>query len=110
MRREDSVRLRHMRDAALEALSFVGGKNRRNLDDDRMLVLALIKEVEIIGEAASRVSEETRTTLPRIPWASIVAMRNRLIHAYFDVDRDVPWQTAAEDLPALLEQLEAVTE
>ena len=73
-----------------------------------MLVLALIKDVEIVGEAASRVSEESRTGLPGIPWSSVVAMRNRLIHAYFDIDLDILWQTVSEDLPELLVKLECI--
>lgn len=67
----------------------------------------LIYTIEIIGEAAARVSDETRKVMPQIPWPSIVGMRNRLIHAYFDVDLDILRQTVSEDLPALLEQLEA---
>jgi uncharacterized protein with HEPN domain len=108
MKREDGIRLRHMIDAAKEALTFAGGKSRQRLDVDRMLVLALIKDIEIIGEAAARVSEETRQSLSHIPWTSIVAMRNRLIHAYFDVDLDILWQTISEDLPSLLHQLEII--
>lgn len=86
MRKHDIIRLRHMLDAAKEAESFVLGKSRTALDTDRMLVLALVKDIEIIGEAASKASEETRLKCPEIPWPDIVNMRNRLIHAYFDVD------------------------
>ena len=81
-----------------------------DLDGNRMLVLALVKDIEIIGEAASRISQETRNNLPQVPWAGIVAMRNRLIHAYFDVDLDILWQTVSEDLPLLLEQLNSINE
>ena len=66
-----------------------------------MLQRALIKDIEIVGEAASRVSDETRAAFPDIPWAAIVATRNRLIHAYFDINLDVLWETIAVDLPAL---------
>lgn len=77
---DDLIRVRHMRDAAIEALSFVVGKTRSDLVNDRMLVLAIIKELEIIGEAASKVSPETRERFVDIPWQDIVGMRNRLIH------------------------------
>ncbi len=71
MRRDDLVRLQHMLDAAEEAMAFVQGRQRADLDTDRQLVLALVKEVEIIGEAAFQMSEETRNSLPEIPWVDI---------------------------------------
>ena len=106
MNESDIIRLRHMLDAAREALSFVAGRNSEDLGRDRMLVLALVKEIEIIGEAASRMSDESRKTLPRIPWPKIIAMRNRLIHAYADVDLSIVWDTLTGALPELLRELE----
>lgn len=82
MQKTDTVRLRHMLDAAREALTFAQGRSRSDLDKDRMLVLALVKSIEIIGEAASKVSLETCSAVPGLPWSSIVGMRNRLIHTY----------------------------
>ena len=66
----------------------------RVLDTDRMLLFALVRAIEIIGEAASKVTLETRAAVPEVPWLQIVAMRNRLAHAYFDIDRNILWQTA----------------
>ena len=66
--------------AAQEAVAFAAGKSRADLDGDRVLSLALVKCIEIVGEAASAVSQEVRDQHPEIPWRSIVAMRNRLIH------------------------------
>jgi uncharacterized protein with HEPN domain len=106
MNESDVIRLRHMLDAAREALSFIAGRSSGDLSGDRMLVLALVKEIEIIGEAASRVSEESREVLPRIPWPKIIAMRNRLIHAYADVDLSIVWATLTGALPELLYELE----
>ncbi len=103
----DEVRLRHMLDAAREALSFVQGRSRPDLDDNRMPVLSLVKEVEIIGEAAYRISELTRRDLPSIPWTAVIGMRHRLIHAYFDINLDVLWQTLVEDLPELVPEIES---
>lgn len=74
-----------------------------------MLRLALMKSVEMIGEAASRVSQATQRTNPSVPWAQIVGMRNRLVHVYFDIDLDVLWQTVTGDLPLLIAQLEPIT-
>ena len=83
MSNPDIVRVRHMLDAAQEALSFV-------------------------GEAASRVSSAFRETHPEIPWVVIVTMRNRLIHAYFDVDLDRVWDTIIDDLPPLIHELKMI--
>ena len=97
-----------MLDAADEALSFVRGKTRADLQSNRMLVLSLVKEIEVVGEAASRVSEEFRADHPQIPWQEIIGMRNRLIHAYFDVDLDVLWSTVTKNLPKLSAELETI--
>lgn len=80
------MRLQHMLEAANEALSFIQGKSRPDLDKDRMLVLSPVKKLEIIGEAASKVSPEVRSQNSAIPWQDISSMRNRLIHAYFDIN------------------------
>ena len=97
-----------MLDAANEALEFVRGKGRSDLDTDRKLVLSLVKELEIIGEAASKVSAEIRTQYNAIPWQDISGMRNRLIHAYLDIDLDVVWTTVTRDLPLLKAELEKI--
>lgn len=106
MLKADLVRVRHMLDAARDAIAFSTNKTRRDLDTDRMLVLSLVKSIEIIGEAASKVSKKSREQFPEIPWAVIVAMRNRLIHAYYDVDLDRVWDTITSDLPPLIFSLE----
>lgn len=106
MPKNDAVRLKHMLDATREALGFVRGRSREDLQRDRMLALALVKSIEIVGEAAARVTPETQLRYPGIPWLDVVAMRNRLIHAYYDVDLDRVWDTIIEDLPKLLTELE----
>jgi len=98
--------MRHMLDAAREAVSFIVGKNRQDLDANRMLTLSLVKDVEILGEAASKVSEEGKRVCPDIPWRDIIAMRNRLIHGYFDVDLNIVWHTVIDELPPIIQQLE----
>jgi uncharacterized protein with HEPN domain len=108
MLKADFIRLRHMLDAAREAVSFARNKNRSDLDSDRMLVLSIVKSVEIIGEAASTITKEFREKHKEIPWANIIAMRNRLIHVYFDIDLDRVWDTVIDDLPPLIAALEKV--
>ena len=105
---DDLTRLYHIQDAAREALSFMSGKTRADLDSNRMLVLAVVKDLEIIGEAAGRISAECRARHPGIPWAIMVEMRNRLTHAYFSINLDVIWDTVTNDLAPLIEQLERV--
>jgi len=97
-----------MLDAAQEAIEFAQGHTRAHLDGDRKLVLALVKDIEIIGEAAYQVSPTTREQLPGIPWDDIIGMRHRLVHAYFDINLDILWRTVQDDLPPLLEKLREI--
>lgn len=94
-----------MRDHAQELLTLMHGRSRRDLDTDRLLALAVVRLLEIIGEAANRVPVEERARRPEIPWSSIVSLRNRLIHGYDDVDHDIVWAIVSTDLPALVSQL-----
>lgn len=106
MREDNIVRLRHMFDAANEAVGFVQGLTRADLNSDRKLVLALVKDIEIIGEAAFQISQTARKKAPNIPWDDIIGMRHRLVHAYFDINLDILWQTVDRDLPTLITALE----
>ena len=106
MLKDDQVRLRHMLDASREARAFTASKARKNLDTDRMLTLALVKCIEIVGEAANRVSEDFRQQHTQIPWADIIGMRHRLIHGYYDINLDILWRTITTNLPALITTLE----
>jgi len=102
----DRNRLLHMVEAARQGVVFVEGRERAELDTDTQLRFALLRALEIVGEAASRITPETRTAYPEIPWQRIVGARNRLVHAYFDVDLDIVWATATKALPPLVEMLE----
>ena len=95
-----------MVDAASKAVAFSSGRSRADLDEDEMLRFALVKLVEIVGEAAKQVSEETRVSYPNVAWAEAARMRDRLVHHYFDINLDVLWSTVTEDLPTLLSPLE----
>ena len=81
----DRIRLRHMLEAAREALGYARGRTREDLDRDTMFFRAVVKCIEIVGEAASRLSVETKRQSRDIPWAQVGGMRNRLIHAHFDI-------------------------
>ena len=104
----DAVRLRHIRDAARDAVSFVEGKSRADLGSNEMLSLALVRLLEVIGEAANGISSELRAKHPGIHWAGMTGMRNRLIHGYFDVNLDIVWETVTKDLPPLVAEMELV--
>jgi uncharacterized protein with HEPN domain len=97
-----------MLDHAREAVAMAHGRTRADLDSDRQMNLALVRLLEIMGEAARRVREEDRARYPGIPWSQIVSLRNRLIHAYDEVDFDILWQIVTRDLPPLIGVLEKI--
>ncbi|NCS90662.1 MAG: DUF86 domain-containing protein [Ignavibacteria bacterium] len=105
---EDRIRFRHMIDASEEDLSFVRTAKKEEFSQSRQLILSVIKDIEIIGEAASKISEETKLKYPIIPWKDIVGMRNRLIHGYFDVNINLVWNTTKNNLPPLIKSLKEI--
>lgn len=109
-RHDPMVYVHHMLDHAREAVEMARDRSRADLDTDRMLNLALVRLVEVIGEAAWRVPEECRTRHPQVPWRQIVGMRNRLIHGYDTVNFDILWTIIQEDLPSLINQLWRIAE
>ena len=104
---DPGVALRHMLDHAGEAIAMAAGRTRADLDRDRMLNLALVRLVEIVGEAARRVPEPVRAEYPQIPWKQVTGIRSRLIHGYDAVDFDLLWDTVQLDFPVLLSVLRA---
>jgi uncharacterized protein with HEPN domain len=108
MKLNDRIRIQHMVDASKEALSFVTGVKEKDFSKSRMIILSVIKDIEIIGEAASRISEQTKLKHSDIPWKDIISMRNRLIHGYFDVDIKLVWNTTMNNLPSLLKSLKKI--
>jgi len=104
---DDRWRVRHMIEAAEQAMAFIQGRDRADLDADAMLRFALVRAIEVVGEAATKVSDAGRSEMAAVPWPQIVGMRNRLVHAYFSIDCDVLWNTVQIALPALLAQLKA---
>jgi len=97
-----------MLDHAKEAANLIAGKNKTELQHNRVLELALIRLVEIVGEASAKVSSETQAKYPSIPWPEVIGMRNRLIHGYDSVDLDVLWDTIEVDLPPLIAEIEKI--
>lgn len=102
----DRVRVQHMIDAVRQATEFTSGRSRADLDTDPMLMLALTRLLEILGEAAKHVSPATRVLAPEVPWRQITGTRDRIAHGYFNVNLDVVWRIVTAELPALLPELE----
>lgn len=107
-RHDDTVAIRHMLDHAVEAVAMARGRSRADLDGDRQLNLALVRLVEILGEAARRVGPGTRGAYPHVPWIQIIGTRDRLIHAYDRVNFDILWRIVSEELQPLIEQLRTI--
>lgn len=107
MRREEDW-LRDMLEAARRALEHIEPLTLEEFKEDRLRKDAVFHVLEVIGEAAAQVGEETRNAAPDIPWREIVGMRNRLIHGYFAADLEIVWRTVQERVPELIRQIEAL--
>lgn len=107
-RRDPEVALRQMLDHAREAMILSKGKTAEELVDDRVLGLAIVRLMEIVGEAPNRVPHEKRSKHPQIPWTSIISLRNRLIHGYDAIDYEILWQILNHDMPELVFSLERI--
>lgn len=104
----DEISMRQMLDHAREAVQLAADRTRSNLDTDRVFNLAMTRLLEIVGEAAARVSQPCRDQHPQIAWPEIVGLRNRLIHGYDQVDCDILWLIVQNDLPKLIGELETI--
>lgn len=102
MQHDDSVYVGHMLDTARLAAERVQGKSRADFDADEDLRIVLAHRVQVIGEAAGRVSQATRDARPEIPWKRIVGMRHRIVHDYMNIDADILWEVATRSLPELI--------
>src|SRR5687768_5644923 len=105
---DDKIRLQHMLDAGKKIFHFTEGQSRESFEGDEMLQLALVRLIEIIGEASSRISQDFRDEHSSIAWQAIIGMRNRLVHAYFAIDYDVVWNTVIIAIPELVKQIETI--
>ena len=106
--REQRDYLEDIREAAQAARSFVEGMDREAFVADRKTVFAVVRALEIVGEAAKRVPEPLRKRYPDVPWRAMAGIRDKLIHDYMSVNLEVVWKTVIEDLPALLPLLQRV--
>ena len=109
-RRDNRVSIEDMLSHASEAVELLGEMSLEQLTGNRVMQLALTQLVEIVGEAANRISQTTQQRHPEILWVQIIGMRNRLIHGYDVIDLDVLWDTITDDLPPLIAALEELTD
>lgn len=107
---EDLVYLEHMLESLRKILAYTTGYDRFAFLADPKTQDACIRQFEVIGEATKRLSMGLRTQFPTVPWKDMAGMRDKLIHDYIDVDMDVVWQTASDDVPALLAEIETIYE
>ncbi len=103
--RDATLPYRQMLDASQRAIAITDGRSREDLDTDDLLDLAVVRLLEILGEAANRIPKDEQALLSGIPWAELISLRNRLIHGYDSVDLDVVWEIVTDDLPPLVTQL-----
>jgi uncharacterized protein with HEPN domain len=108
MRRSDEAYLLDILIAARKALKFVEEIDRNEFEDNEVIQNAVIRPLEIIGEASAKISKGFRRTHTDIPWREMVGIRNRLMHEYFRVDYRIVWDTIQNDLPKLIELIEPI--
>jgi uncharacterized protein with HEPN domain len=108
MSNHDAVYLRHILDAISQIESYTAGLTYEALLEDRLVQDGVIRQLEIIGEACRYLSEDLRSHSPDLPWAQIIGLRNRLIHAYFDVNLGIIWDIVQADLPSLKKHVQQI--
>ena len=108
MAKNDRLYLGNMLDASREAQELLAGMTRAQFDQDRKSLLALLHLVQIIGEAARRVSATTQQANVSIPWKQIIGMRHRIVHDYVNINKNVLWGALTVDIPPLIAELEQI--
>jgi uncharacterized protein with HEPN domain len=106
--KDDILYLGQMYDAASWVTTRLSQTSRDDFDHDETLQLAVVHQIQVVGEAARLVSETTRQSVAEIPWKQIVGMRHRIVHDYTDIDLDIVWEVAKAHLPSLVESLKKV--
>lgn len=99
--KDDSVYFNHILEAIAKIERYIKGFNYDSFESDDKTIDAVVRELEIIGEAAKHVSDSFKNKHPEIPWSKMMGIRNRLIHEYFGVNKKIVWETCEMDLPVL---------
>lgn len=108
MKKDDTVYLQHMLDAIHRIESYTRGLSREKYLQDGLIQDGVVRQLEIIGEASNNLSEEFQEKHLEIPWGQIIGLRNRIVHAYFDINLDIAWDIVHGDIPDLKQQIERI--
>ena len=110
MKKDDSVYLRHIIDALLQIERYTDGVTYEEFLSNSLLQDGVIRQLEVMGEAARNLSEDLRNEYPKIPWRQMISLRNRMIHAYFNVNIQIIWEIIQGDIPNLKQETKHVLE
>ncbi len=108
MKKDDTVYLRHIIDSCERIEHYMEGIPKDKFFETELLQDAVIRQLEIIGEAACNLSDDLRLSNPQVPWRQMVGLRNRVIHAYFEVNPQIIWEITKGDLPALKQEIKQI--
>lgn len=108
MEQKDRNILTNMLEVSKEAMDLVQNRTREDLDSDKQLTLSLLKYLEMIGSASSRVSRECQSGCDPIPWDDVMEMKQQVVHTYWDIDLDWIWEKLKKLLPSLSKSLEII--
>ncbi len=106
--RRDADYLRDIVEAMERILAYTAGMSQEQFLNDTRTQDAVLRNIEVIGEAVKKLSENVRTAHPDVPWRAMAGMRDKVIHHYFGVNYDVVWKVATEDIPGLLSRLREI--
>lgn len=108
MKKDDKIYLKHILDAIHRIKNYINKISYKEFKKDNLRQDAIIRQIEIIGEATKRISEKLKNKYKHIPWKDIAGMRDKLIHKYFGVDIEIVWMTVEKDIPELERQIKEI--
>jgi uncharacterized protein with HEPN domain len=108
MKRDETVYLQHVLDAIAKVEEYLEGVDEETFNQRTLIQDGVIRQIQIVGEAVKRLSDELRDKYPTIPWQDIAGMRDKLVHDYFGIDVDEVWLTAKDDIPILKMEIQAI--